>query len=339
MLTGLKNQKNNKVWGFSEWPGISADSTKDSPLETAIFQGIQSYPIELAMYNENDKKIGTATVNLVGQLYLTAGNKIQYDATQRLKVEFPDIPAEDLGNGTIIVRVEEIAGKPWAADNENLLKVEMKDAKSMPRVKSATISTRKQLITFAQKQIQEKQPKPAAPVKPKKPRKEISLKKFRMGVNGEYYTTGTFGAGVELGFGAFTMEGTFQNPMDDYNGGDRKDEQTGAIITIQDVEQALGANIGFSAVGRNAIFTFAFGATGYQYEDAESEYLWVPNAQLRLDIIPWRIGPAIRAGYMLEAGVSEMGPKYPGYFLNKEAIQANNLFFNHVFFVGMSLWI
>jgi hypothetical protein len=333
MLKGLKKQKNYKNWGFEGWPNVSADSTQSKSIETAIFTRVQPYPVELSMYNENDEKISTVTAQLYGQLFLTGGNKIRYDATQRLKVEFPKVPADKLvGSGRVIVRVERIREKRWQPENENLLKVDMVDAKSMPRIRSATIPKKSQNITFAQKQIIEK------PVKPKKPPVEISLKKFHAGINGVYYTSKTIGAGVELGYKTFTIEGTFQQTVGDYNGGDQKDDDTGKITEVKNINRAFGGNMGFSGIWDNAIFTFALGSTAYHYED--SDYIYIPNGQLRLDIIPWKWGPSLRFGYMLEVGNIQMGPQYGSYFINRNASRRDDGYFlGNTFLFGLSFWI
>jgi hypothetical protein len=332
MLKGLKKQKNYKNWGFESWPKVSASSTQSQTIETAIFNKVQAYPVELSMYNEQDEKISTVTADLYGQLYLTAGNSIRYDATQRLKIEFPDVPKSKIvGSGRLIVRVERIQGKRWQPESENILKVDMVDAKTLPRIRSATIPKASQKITSAQKQIIEK------PVKPKSPPIEISLKKWRAGINGVYLTSKTIGAGLELGYKTFSLEGTFQYTVGNYNAGKRTDGATGKTIPIEDINIAFGGNLGVSAVWDYAIFSFALGCTAYLYEAAGAVY--IPNTQLRLDIIPWVWGPSLRIGYMLEVGSSLMGPQYENYFINRNSSHASDYFFGSTILVGLSFWI
>ncbi|GHT66160.1 hypothetical protein FACS1894110_09370 [Spirochaetia bacterium] len=345
LIKGLNNTRKRTPWGFKEWPVISASSTKDNQIPTDILKNYQSYHIVAGFYCD-DTQVDTVEFDMYFQLARGSFDKIVFDSTEQRTIYFKGIDLRKLdalgGEQLLSIQIVSINGKDVNISNQEDY-IQTIGVSRIPGKRNSTLSKSLRTIPELPEEIEARltreaamseKERVAAGKKEERARRaeaftdiaeKFSLKKFRFGVNGAYAYPSTFLAGAELGYKIFSIEGHYRFLLDSYN-----EEAEG------DMNSAFGFSIGASKVFDHVIGTFAVGATDYIYSN---NFIFIPNLQLRFDILPIKWGPSIRLGYVFEVGAAGMGEMAGPYFTRPGAYNMDGFMVGHSFIAGVGFWL
>jgi hypothetical protein len=113
LVKGLNDTKKRATWGFKDWPGTSASSTKQNQVLTDVFKSYQTYRIVAGFYCD-DTQVGTVDFDMYFQLALGSFNKITFDSIEQRTIFFKGIDLNKLaelgGEQLLSVQIVSIDG-------------------------------------------------------------------------------------------------------------------------------------------------------------------------------------------------------------------------------------
>ncbi|GHU81148.1 hypothetical protein FACS189468_3090 [Spirochaetia bacterium] len=346
LIKGLKDTKKRTTWQFEDWPVISAHSTKQNQIPTEILKNYQSYRIVAGFYCD-DTQLATVDFDMYFQLALGSFGKINFDSIEQRTINFKNIDLNKLtelgGEQLLSVQIVSINGKDVNQSNQDDY-IRTIATTQIPGKRSPSLSKRLRTIPELPEETEARIKREAAMNEKErlaaerqrereikaagrqKLSEKFSLTNVRFGINGVYAYPSSIMLGGEFGFRSFTLEGNYRFLLDNYN----EDFDV-------DITSAFGGSIGVSAVNPHTIWTFALGASDYKYETGDN--VFIPNAQIRLNIIPMKWGPSIRLGYTFEFGFSGMGGMTEEYFSRPGGITPGSFMIKNSFIAGFGFWI
>jgi hypothetical protein len=301
---GLDRTKMRSKWGFSKWPEISAQSTRQNQIPTSLFTGYSTYHIRAGLFNDKDELVADKEFDMYGQMAVS-GSKIRVDSTQERTLVISDVDADSLTDN-MVVKIISIDDKDAEESTRNDYIV-IRQVKSMPWLKISSLPTRLNTMPelpeekearIARENEEEAERERKEIVRQEKQEKygDGKFLKYRIGLgaaghlNPANIEASSFQASLEAGLKAFHMEGFYSLPF-------KSSAYEDPILSNPGSVRSYGGGIGLSKAFSHGVFTFG---GGYTRAEVFESKLDIPYAQLKLDILPWYWGPGFRIGYQLE---------------------------------------
>jgi hypothetical protein len=286
------NYKKNQ-WGFNNWPGISAESTKSNQIKTGIFEKHSVFFVLSVLLNKDGESVAMRDFFLYGQLKLKRGNNIGAASTQERQMIIT--VKSELITDDMQIRVISINGIDADKSNVNAY-VKNYIVEKLPA---------KSITTIAKKDIllpefpEEKEKRLAAEAKARVKQAEWDEKPLQKRTNlsasalynpllkEDWRSALTFEGGLGFGYKNFSIDGRFVTPMYSL--------ETGGSV------YGLGLTSGDSFVWEYFLLSLEGGFTYYRDNNTDNTAV-LPLIEGKFDMVPGSAGFAFRIGYKMEFG-------------------------------------
>jgi hypothetical protein len=333
IFTELKktNYKKN-AWGFNDWPVLSAQSTKDNPRQTPFFSNYQTFNIVAGLYNNRDERIGEIAFPLYGQLVF-GGGTIRAGSTQERKMIVSGVDIEKISEN-MQIKIISINDKSSEDPENSLLKVT--PVQKIPSANRSTIAKNDLDIPELPEEKEARLAKEARQQeKARKADNRPLATRFGFFAAGLYNPRQDLpdAVAVSLGIGGgykfFSVEGWGIIPV-----------RTALDLVDNNFKPfpiSAGADLGYTWVWDYVLLSVEGGA-GYQWL-LEGGGIVIPNLLVKADLVPFKRGIALRAGYMADFAVPSWNDNYALVFTDDAAYSIGSLRVMGRLMFGLAFWL
>jgi hypothetical protein len=149
---------------------------------------------------------------------------------------------------------------------------------------------------------------------------------------------------LEIGFANLTLEGVFAAPLRqsayDVPGANHDRPVLSGPAEAKEENSfvsGLGGGLGYTFYSAYFLGTISLGCNHWTFVDAE--YINMPYAQIKADLLPFKKGLGLRLGYLVEGASPSWGTAYTRYFNDRWTYHAGDFRFYNRFQAGLVLWL